>query len=93
MAMRIADIKAWLDTLSEDAEVGVDEGGLTLVVLDLPDVYLEIGGVEPPPILERCQVCEQDGSQPYIPHGSADAFCTNCGADWPSNQLPEGAKP
>jgi hypothetical protein len=45
--MRNAAIKRWLATLPEDAEIGVDGGGLTLVV-DGDDSYLEVGGMPDP---------------------------------------------
>lgn len=34
---------------------------------------------------DHCPACQVAGSQPVIPHGSADAFCSSCGADWPSS--------
>jgi hypothetical protein len=45
MAMSVAEIREWLDTLNENDLVGVDEGGLCLEVVDNPGVYLEIGGI------------------------------------------------
>lgn len=38
-------IKEWLNHLPPDAQVGIDEGGLTLIVFDDPDSYFEIGGI------------------------------------------------
>jgi hypothetical protein len=40
----VSELKRWLDTLSSTDGVGVDEGGLTLVSYEEPEVYLEIGG-------------------------------------------------
>jgi hypothetical protein len=45
--MRSKEIQDWLDTLGDDAEVAIDDGGLMLVLVDNPDVYLEVGGVPP----------------------------------------------
>ncbi len=48
MSMDVKEIKDWLDTLDPDDGVGVDEGGLCLVVEGEPDCYLEIGGIPLP---------------------------------------------
>ncbi len=45
MAMIVREIKEWLNTLSEAAEVGVDDGGLCLRVVDDEENYCEIGGL------------------------------------------------
>jgi hypothetical protein len=45
--MSNAEIKEWSATLPEEANIGVDEGGLTLVVED-SNAYLEIGGIPDP---------------------------------------------
>jgi len=45
MSMHRDDILDWLMDLPEDAEVGIDEGGLTLIVIE-HDAHLEIGGIE-----------------------------------------------
>jgi type II secretory pathway component PulM len=45
MSMPIKEILRWLNTLDPEQEVSVDDGGLTLVVTDYPDEYLEIGGI------------------------------------------------
>lgn len=42
--MVISELKRWLDKLSPDDSVGVDEGGLTLMSYEEPDVYIEVGG-------------------------------------------------
>jgi hypothetical protein len=49
MAMTVAEVKRWLDTLDPANNVAVDDGGLTIVELT-PDgketgAYLELGGV------------------------------------------------
>ena len=41
----------WLNTLPEGAEVGVDDGGLTLRVSN-ESAYLEVGGLEQPEFSE-----------------------------------------
>ena len=46
MAMTVEEIKEWLDLLDCSDEVGIDEGGLCLVVASAPYVYLEIGGID-----------------------------------------------
>jgi hypothetical protein len=45
MAMPVRKIREWLDSLRDDQEVGVDEGGLCLEVVDAPEEYLEVGGL------------------------------------------------
>lgn len=45
MAMPVRELRGWLDTLGDDQLVGVDEGGLCLVVAGDPEPYLEIGGM------------------------------------------------
>jgi len=48
MSVTKAELIAWLDTLADDQEIGVDEGGLTLQAMESPDgtaAYLEIGGM------------------------------------------------
>ena len=46
--MEISEVRAWLDTLNPDGYLAIDEGGLTLVVLDSDqrqtDYYCEVGG-------------------------------------------------
>lgn len=44
MAMQAREIEEWIKTLDPDDQVGVDEGGLTLVV-EGSDACLEIGGM------------------------------------------------
>jgi hypothetical protein len=43
--MTVREVAAWLDSLDGEQHVAVDEGGLTLVVVEDPDVYLEVGGL------------------------------------------------
>lgn len=43
--MPVQEIINWLSTLPMDAEVGIDEGGLALQVVNSPDIYLELGGL------------------------------------------------
>ena len=45
MAMSVSDVLRWLKTLDPDDEVAVDEGGLELISMKDPHVYLEVGGV------------------------------------------------
>lgn len=45
MAIPIGELKRWLNTLEDTDAIGIDEGGLTLLSVDDPDAYLEIGGM------------------------------------------------
>jgi hypothetical protein len=51
MAMRASEIKDWIDSLPANALVGIDDGGLALLVIadevnHLDDgAYLEVGGI------------------------------------------------
>jgi len=45
MAMKVIDIQDWLNTLDEDDEVGIDEGGLMLVAASDREAYCEVGGL------------------------------------------------
>lgn len=85
MAVTVGELRLWLDQFVDSDDVGIDEGGLTLEQVGHPDIYMEVGGSGAPEPPDICPVCELAGSASYIPHGSADAFCTNCGANWQSN--------
>ena len=43
MSASVEEIKRWLDTLEPGQEVGIDDGGLCLRVVDDPGPYYEIG--------------------------------------------------
>ena len=44
--MTVREIREWLDGLHEDEEVGIDEGGLCLRVVNREaEEWLEIGGL------------------------------------------------
>jgi hypothetical protein len=51
MSLSAKELKRWAATLMDDDEVAIDDGGLTLVVLDEDgnaspdDGYLEVGGI------------------------------------------------
>ena len=45
MSASVEEIKRWLDTLEAGQQVGVDDGGLCLRVVDDPGPYYEIGGM------------------------------------------------
>jgi hypothetical protein len=51
MAISILELKAWLDNFEDNKEVGIDEGGLTLVLVDgdiqFGGSYIEVGGLPP----------------------------------------------
>ena len=48
MATPVNDLIRWLNTLPKDAQVGIDDGGLALEVVNDPSTYLEIGGIPNP---------------------------------------------
>jgi hypothetical protein len=41
MAMQVSELIQWLNTLPQDAEIWIDEGGLSL---EGEDFYYEVGG-------------------------------------------------
>ena len=43
--MNAGQVREWLAGLNDDTDVAIDDGGLMLVLVDNPDVYLEVGGV------------------------------------------------
>ncbi len=43
--MKAKEIKEWLNTIDENTEVGIDDSGLCLRVVN-ESTYLEIGGIE-----------------------------------------------
>jgi hypothetical protein len=45
MAVSKKELQRWVNTLPDDAQVGVDEGGLTLCVVGDADTYYEVGGL------------------------------------------------
>jgi hypothetical protein len=45
MMMPVKEIREWLDFLPDDAQVGIDEGGLSLVLAGSPTIYIEVGGL------------------------------------------------
>ena len=59
--IRASELKKWLKTLPVNAEVAVDEGGLTLVVIDDKETYLEVGGV-PEASYVNYYLCPNDGT-------------------------------
>lgn len=44
MAVRAGVLKDWLRDVLDWDEVAIDEGGLTIYVVDDPEMYYEIGG-------------------------------------------------
>jgi hypothetical protein len=44
MAIKASELKQWLSTISDDQDVCIDDGGLTLVCCDDDSVYCEVGG-------------------------------------------------
>ena len=45
MSMMVSELVEWLGTLDPDDEIGIDDGGLSLVTRDT--AYLEVGGMNP----------------------------------------------
>jgi hypothetical protein len=43
--MTVRAIREWLDTLSLDEGVAIDDGGLALVVVGDEETFLEVGGL------------------------------------------------
>jgi len=39
------ELQDWLNTLPDDADIGIDDGGMLLVTAADDDAYLEVGGV------------------------------------------------
>lgn len=52
--MDVKQIREWMATLPDDAEIGVDDGGLCLRV-EGNDAYLEIGGMPQGDDEELCE--------------------------------------
>ena len=44
MATVVSDLKVWLDSLSDNDVVFINEGGLTLEIVGSDEAYYEIGG-------------------------------------------------
>ena len=44
MAMLVSEIREWLDSLKDDDQVFIDDGGLALMVVGITEPYLEVGG-------------------------------------------------
>ena len=45
MADEVNVLKEWLNTIPDNYQVGIDDGGLVLRVVGHPEVYYEIGGI------------------------------------------------
>jgi len=45
MAMLKQDLKKWINSIPDNSEIGIDDGGLTLQVVNHPEIYLEVGGI------------------------------------------------
>lgn len=76
MSMPITELLAWLRSLPPDAEVGVDEGGLCLRVVDNEDQYCEIGGL--PDDRQTCPDCLDNPGRTSIGPVSATKPCKTC---------------
>lgn len=62
MAMPKKEIREWLDALDDDAVIGIDEGGLSLVVQGFEEIYCEVGGMpEEDEVVDHCcEDCKHD---------------------------------
>lgn len=52
MAMLASEVLAWVQTIDPNDSIAVDDGGLSLVVVEDQEDYLEVGGV---PFCEGCE--------------------------------------
>ena len=69
------EISAWLETLPEGAEVGIDDGGLCLLVLGSEE-YLEVGGLPE----DKCEQCQ---STKMTNQNNDTVVCDTCGHEQP----------
>ncbi len=60
--IKVSELRDWLAGFDPSDQVGIDEGGLTLVAIGEPGTYLEVGGVVDP---DACGACGE-------PLGSSD---------------------
>jgi hypothetical protein len=44
MAISKQELKNWVDSIRDEDDIAIDDGGLALVVVGEDDIYLEIGG-------------------------------------------------
>ena len=45
MAMQKEELKDWIDSVPDGTLIAVDDGGLSLVVVDNQEIYCEVGGI------------------------------------------------
>jgi len=69
--MTKTQLATWLDALPEDAEIGIDDGGLCLQVFS-SDEYLEIGGLPE----YKCEHCD---SARLTTQSNGTVVCDACG--------------
>ena len=43
--MTVREVTDWLNTMSDLNHVAIDDGGLSLVMVEDPAIYIEIGGI------------------------------------------------
>jgi hypothetical protein len=72
------EITAWLNTLPEDAEIGIDDGGMCLQVLGSEE-YLEVGALRE----DRCEQCQ---STKVTTQNNGTVVCDTCGHEQPEAQ-------
>ena len=92
MAATVTDLKAWLDSLPTGATVAVDEGGLTLILVETAgegggsgcwSPYYELGGVpedgeEDDPTCPRCGKKSDTVEEQYSFGYYAGILCREC---------------
>ena len=44
MAISKEELQNWLSTIPDNSQVGIDEGGICIEMVDNSNIYLEIGG-------------------------------------------------
>jgi hypothetical protein len=73
------ELKTWLDTLPKDAQVYVDDGGLTLYVLD-SEAYLEVGGNDAQyRMFYTCTKCLHNWDDVW--YSPVNSKCSECGRE------------
>ncbi len=74
--MRVYELREWLQSLDYRDNVAIDEGGLSLVLVGEPEVYIEIGGEPEEDEAEQIQCARCKGW--YIIDDMVDDYCMDC---------------
>ena len=92
--MSVKDVREWLSTLPDDANVAIDHGGLALVEVD-GEAYIEVGGIPQDDVKLPVLKCKRPGcGHTWIPRRSAPPkVCPRCKQrDWNKPRKAEGTK-